>query len=522
MVHELEIRVNPEELENEAVHRRLLAEKLKRPPEDVHAFVLRRRSLDARHGKIRYNLRFQVALRGEELPASPEALRLQDVTSAPEVIVVGSGPAGLFAALRLIECGLRPIVLERGKAVRDRRHDIAALTKRGEVNPDSNYCFGEGGAGTFSDGKLYTRSQKRGSVERILRILVDHGANPDILIDAHPHIGTNRLPAVVQAIRETILSSGGSVVFGKRVVDILRDSERVRGVQLASGEQIRAEAVILASGHSARDIFHLLHRQGLSLERKPFAMGVRVEHPQALIDRIQYGCPAGERGLPSASYALKAQAIERGVFSFCMCPGGIICPAATSSAEIVVNGWSPSKRNSRFANSGIVVEVPASSFSSDRLFAGLEYQQAVEQRAFEAGGGKQVAPAQRLMDFLEHRTSSTVPESSYLPGTNPTNLHEVLPKELAKRLVEGFQHFGSQMKGYLTNDAVLLAPESRTSSPIRIPRDAVSFMHPELSGLFPAGEGGGYAGGIVSAAMDGERVAEKVSALLVSTQVSAT
>lgn len=514
MPEQIEIRVLPEDIENESRHRRLIAEKLKTSPDDIVALRLVRRSLDARHGQLRFQLRFEVARKGETLSPNDWSLKLQDVSLAPEVIVVGSGPTGLFCALRLIELGFRPIVLERGKAVRDRRHDIARLTKQGEVNPESNYCFGEGGAGTFSDGKLYTRSQKRGSLERILRVLHAHGADEDILVEAHPHIGTNRLPAVVQSIRESILSCGGSVLFSTKVSSIVRDSERVRGVGLSSGETITARSVVFATGHSARDVFRLIHEAGLLIERKPFAVGVRIEHPQPLINAIQYGKNWETIGLPSASYALKAQANQRGVFSFCMCPGGIICPAATQPNELVVNGWSPSKRNSKYANSGMVVEVPTSSFASEDVFAGIEYQQGIEEKAFLAGGGRQKAPAQRLTDFLSKKVSSSLPESSYLPGTTSADLNQVLPEELASRLAEGFRQFGSQMRGYITEAAVLLAPESRTSSPIRVPRDPETFMHPQLQGLFPAGEGGGYAGGIVSAAMDGERVAEKVGEFL--------
>lgn len=511
---QVEIRVSPDSSADEALHRDLVAAELKVSPEEIRTIVLRRRSLDVRHGAAKYVLRFETYLQGEELPGPEKPLRLQNVSSAPEVVVVGCGPAGLFAAIRLIELGCRPIVLERGKSVRDRRRDIAKLTKEGIVDPDSNYCFGEGGAGTFSDGKLYTRSNKRGSITRVLSILVEHGAADEIAVEAHPHIGTNRLPAVVEALRSSIIEAGGAVQFGQRVNGIEQSSGRITGVTTASGSRFSAAAVILAAGHSARDIFELAAAGNLLLERKPFALGVRVEHPQELIDKIQYSCRTRPDYLPAASYALRAQASGRGVFSFCMCPGGIICPAATAPGEIVVNGWSPSKRNSRFANSGIVVEVPPESLGDGNLFAGIEFQRRVEIAAYQAGGGRQAAPAARLTDFVSGKTSATLPETSYIPGAVPSDLHAVLPPEIYSRLVEGFKAFGKQVRGYLTAEAVVVAPESRTSSPIRIPRDRDTAMHPGLSGLFPCGEGAGYAGGIVSAAMDGTAAAEGVARYL--------
>ena len=511
MTQELEIRVAPDELHDEAVHRQLIADKLRIAPTEIGSIVLRRRSLDARHGRIGYLLRFSVWTEGEA-PSAPEpAFRPRDVRNAEPVAIVGAGPAGLFAALRLIELGFKPVIFERGKEVRERRRDIAKLTKEGLVNPDSNYCFGEGGAGTFSDGKLYTRAQKRGSVERILKLLVEHGAHPDILVEAHPHIGTNRLPAVVQAIRESIRASGGEVLFHRCVERISKNATGFESLSVRGGERFSSRAAILAAGHSARGIFRSLLEAGIAIERKPFAIGVRVEHPQPLINGIQYGRAAGSPHLPPAAYALKAQIASRGVFSFCMCPGGIICPAATSPGEVVVNGWSPSKRNSAYANSGIVVEVPQGELSEGPL-SGLEYQSAIERRACEAAGGAQQAPAQRLRDFIDGRLSVNLPDTSYLPGTRSVNLHEILPPELATRLKGAFVTFGKQLDGYLTNEAVILAPESRTSSPVRIPRHRETLMHPEVPGLFPCGEGGGYAGGIVSAAMDGERVADAVAA----------
>ncbi len=514
MLKEVEIKVLPEFLEDEDFHLEEISKQLKIRPAEIFNLNLIRRSIDARKYPAVYVLRFQVQIGIKKEETQPFSLTLKDVSKRDAAVIVGFGPAGMFAALKLIELGIKPIVLERGKTVRERRHDIAAICKSGFVNPESNYCFGEGGAGTFSDGKLFTRSSKRGSLERILNILVIHGASLDILIDAHPHIGTNKLPAVVQAIRKTIVDCGGEVHFNKKVTTILKDSGKIKGVKLLSGETILASAVILASGHSARDVFQMLRQNEISLELKPFAVGVRVEHPQQLIDQIQYRGSSRHKNLPPASYSLVTQCNNRGVFSFCMCPGGIICPAATKNDEIVVNGWSPSKRNSYFANSGIVSEIKEDDllpFKKDAEFAGVSFQQALEEKAYLLGGGKQVAPAQRLTDFISGKNSNNLPNCSYLPGIKSVNLSELFPQQLFERLVLGFKNFAQTKKGYLTEEAVVLAVESRTSSPLRIPRDNKSLMHPDIAGLFPSGEGGGYAGGIMSAAMDGERVAAAVA-----------
>ena len=516
---ELEILLPPEVAFNELDQYEAILMAAGMQPGEADFVHLRRRSIDARGRQPLVRLRADVYRQAP--PADlfgPWFVYSNVKQSKRHVLVIGAGPAGLFAALRCIELGLKPIVLERGRDVRGRRRDLAAINKEQVVNPDSNYCFGEGGAGTYSDGKLYTRATKRGDVSRVLRRLVQHGATPDILVDAHPHIGTNKLPAVVQALREAIIEAGGEVRFDTRVTDLILENNRLRGVVTATGEALEAEATILATGHSARDIYELLHRRGVLIEAKPFALGVRVEHPQELIDQAQYR--RADRGLlPAASYSLvhqtEVRGQQRGVFSFCMCPGGFIVPAATAPGEVVVNGMSPSRRDSRFANSGIVAAVELADMDVAQYgpLAGLHFQQQIEQLACQAAGGTQRAPAQLLGDFLKGKTSGSLLETSYQPGLVSVPMDDVLGAALAERLRQGFRDFGRKIPGYTTNAAQIVGVESRTSSPIRIPRDKETLQHPVVAGLFPCGEGAGYAGGIVSAAMDGERCAEAVLAL---------
>ncbi|WP_436491642.1 NAD(P)/FAD-dependent oxidoreductase [Chitinophaga sp. ARDCPP14] len=487
-------------------------------PAEITGFNLLKRSIDARSKQVFFVLTIQVFINepfGERQHTHPVYPSLP--ANAPRVLIAGAGPAGLFAALRLIEAGVKPVILERGKDVRARRRDLAALNKTGIVNPDSNYCFGEGGAGTYSDGKLYTRSNKRGDINRILNIFVHFGAEDKIMIDAHPHIGTNKLPHIITAMREQIINSGGEVHFEQKVNAIQISNGAVTGVQTATGQIFEGKQLILATGHSARDIFIMLHQQNILLEAKPFALGVRVEHPQELIDNAQYHCQVRGEYLPPASYSLVEQVEGRGVFSFCMCPGGIIAPAATDPGELVVNGWSPSKRNNPFANSGMVVTVDESDFAPfvhHGPLAAMYFQQAVEKQAYHAGGGNFVAPAQRMTDFVNKKVSASLPECSYVPGLNSVDLRSVLPKVVHQRLAGAFKAFGRKMKGYYTENAVLVATESRTSSPVRIPRNNDTLEHPQVAGLYPCAEGAGYAGGIVSAAMDGERVAAIIAAKL--------
>lgn len=512
MQKEFSFQVSPETAANTEALKHFVARQCGLPLNDISHVEVLKRSIDARQKNIKVNLKVQVYLREDFNKEKITLPEYKEVSQAEEVIIIGAGPAGLFAALRCIELGKKPIVVERGKDVRARRRDLKKLNIEHLVNEDSNYCFGEGGAGTYSDGKLYTRSKKRGDVTRILELLVAFGATDQILVEAHPHIGTNKLPGIIQDITRTILEHGGEVLFNSRVTDLLIRDEEITGVTLHDGRKIAAKKVILATGHSARDIFTLLHEKKVFIEAKPFALGVRVEHPQALIDRIQYHC-SSDRGefLPPSSYSIVKQVEGRGVYSFCMCPGGIIAPCATSPEEIVTNGWSPSKRDQATANSGIVVEIKPSDFAifGDSPLAALRFQQEVERKAWIAGGKTQTAPAQRLVDFSKGIVSSSLPETSYKPGIASVELGEVLPKFVYTSLQKGFEEFGKSMKGYFTNEAVVHATESRTSSPVRIPRNPVTLEHVQIKGLYPCGEGAGYAGGIVSAAIDGEKCAEK-------------
>lgn len=518
MQRDFTLRVLPSEADDREAISRHISEAAAEPRSALTGYYLLKRSIDARGRQPWVNLTVRAFI-GEPFTDRPAGVfHFQDVRTSPrQVVIIGAGPAGLFAALRLIESGIRPVLLERGKDVRARRRDLAALNKEGVVDPDSNYCFGEGGAGTYSDGKLYTRSNKRGDIDRILQLFVRFGAEEKILYESHPHIGTNKLPQIITGMRETIVDCGGVFLFGQRVTGFDLHDGHVRGVTTATGDHFAGDAVVLASGHSARDIFELLHARGIAIEFKPFALGVRIEHPQALIDSIQYHRAVRDSFLPPAAYTLVDQVEGRGVFSFCMCPGGIIAPASTAPGEIVVNGWSPSKRNNPFACSGIVTSIESAQVAPYAAFgplAGVRYQQAVEQAAFAAGGGALVAPAQRMADFVSGRVSGTLPECSYLPGIRSVSLSEVLPPYVHHGLQKAFTDFGKKMPGYFTNEAVIVATESRTSSPVRVPRDAMRLSHPQAANLYPCGEGAGYAGGIVSAAMDGERVAMAIAQTL--------
>lgn len=515
MIKQIEIAIHPDQIDDSTFILKRISSKLKIASEDIWDWKIVRRSIDARGKRPLYRMRIDAYIE-EQKPESVSAIsKLNSVTGQPEVIIIGAGPAGYFAGIEAIQLGLRPIILERGKAVQQRRRDLRAIQQFGEVHPHSNYCFGEGGAGTYSDGKLYTRSHKRGNIQEILELLVDHGASEDILIDAHPHIGSNKLPKIISAMRETIERHGGEVRFNHYVTDIIIEDHEVKAVQYQDQETISATNVILATGHSARDIFTLLDSKGIAMEAKDFALGVRIEHKQGFIDRKQYNQEIREDNLPAAAYRVATQVDDNGVFSFCMCPGGLIVPAATAPGELVVNGMSLSRRDSPYANSGFVTSISIEELAEEGyegLYAALDFQKKVEQTLFNAGDGSQKAPAQRALDFVNGVTSPTLNASSYIPGLWSAPLHELLPAFVYKRLRLGLIQIDQKMKGYLTNEANIIGTESRTSSPIRIPRDKETYQHPDVKGLFPCGEGAGYAGGILSAAIDGRNVVRKVMA----------
>ena len=510
----VQLNLDPEQAADIETIKKISGRLAKVDPSVISSVRIIRRSVDARKKNIRVILSVEVFT--DKYPATTliKPFLPEDVTKGREVLIIGAGPAGLFAALRLIELGCKPVIFERGKDVSPRKRDIARISRDQVVDPDSNYCFGIGGAGTFSDGKLYTRSKKRGDNSRVLELLVFHGAKENILYEAHPHLGTDKLPGIIKRIRKSILDSGGLILLEKRVTDLLIEGNHIKGLVISGGEKYFSSNVILATGHSSREIYNILNDRRIRLESKPFAMGVRVEHPQELIDTIQYHGNSRGEYLPAASYSLARQTGGRGVYSFCMCPGGFIVPSATSQEEVVVNGMSPSGRNSPYANSGIVVEIrpeDLTGYSCAGILAGLEFQKEVEKRSWIEGGKTQRAPAQRLMDFVNGKASSSLPEVSYFPGITSSPLHSWLPDFIAGSLREGFRQFGNIMKGYLTNEAVLLGVESRTSSPVRIPRNPDTMEHTEISGLFPCGEGSGYAGGIVSSAVDGMLAAEALA-----------
>jgi uncharacterized protein len=515
----VQINLNPAAAADEATIRKISASLTGLDQSAITHIRVIRRSVDSRKKNIRVNLTVEVFGKDDPLVSEINPFIPVDVSHGQEVIIVGAGPAGLFAALRLVELGLRPVIIERGRDVSSRKKDIARISREHIVDPDSNYCFGEGGAGTFSDGKLYTRSKKRGDNLRVLELLCLHGANENILFEAHPHLGTDKLPGIISNIRKSIIDAGGLIIFEKRVEDLLIEGNEIRGVLTSGNEKFTSTNVILATGHSARDIYQLCQNRNVDLEMKSFAMGVRVEHPQELIDRIQYHGNSRGEFLPAASYSIAKQINGRGVYSFCMCPGGFIVPSATIQEEVVVNGMSPSGRNSPYANSGLVVEIKPEDltrYSKYGLMAGIEFQKDMEREAWKNGGHSQRAPAQCLADFVAGKSSASLPKVSYSPGINVSPLHSWLPKSLGTRLRDGIRLFGHMMNGYNTNEAVVLGVESRTSSPLRIPRDPDKLEHIKIRGLYPCGEGSGYAGGIVSSAVDGMRIAEAIARKLSS------
>lgn len=517
-MHEVHITIAPEDLWDQTYLKEQAASSARIPLKKVVDFRVVRRSLDARYRPPVYVLKVQLSTDENLPPLKKELEDLPFVSDAREIHIIGAGPAGYFAAIECIKAGYRPIILERGKDVQNRRRDLRSIQQEGIVNPDSNYCFGEGGAGTYSDGKLYTRSTKRGNIESVLKILTECGADPDILVEAHPHIGSNKLPKIIANMRKVIEDHGGSIIFNNRVTGFFFNASAtmLTGIEINHQERLNTQSVILATGHSARDIFQLLADHHITIEAKPFALGVRIEHPQTFIDQCQYGISDRGAVLPAASYALNAQYHDKGIFSFCMCPGGLIVPAATSPGEIVVNGMSLSRRDSPFANSGVVTSVDIKDldqYAEHGELRGVAFQKSVEQTMFMAGNGSQAAPAQRLKDFISGNLSGDLPPTSYIPGVFPAPLHELLPAWIYERIKYGINGFDRKMPGYLHPEAIVLATESRTSSPVRIPRKP-SGMHVSVGGLFPCGEGAGYAGGIVSAAMDGQFIAQCVASWL--------
>lgn len=514
MQKDIDLRITPEQASDIEKVRRIFSTTANIPLSEISSVRILRRSIDARQRNIFINLRVRGYINEEQNDPAFISTYYPDVKDCPQAIVVGAGPAGLFAALRLIELGVRPVVVERGKNVRDRKRDTALMNREHVVNPESNYCFGEGGAGAYSDGKLYTRSKKRGNVEKILNVFCQHGADPSILIDAHPHIGTDKLPGIIEKMRVQIIVSGGEVHFETRMDKLIIEDNEVKGIETNTGKTFKG-SVILATGHSARDVYYMLYNQKVKIEAKGLAIGFRIEHPSHLIDQIQYHCKEG-RGefLPAAEYSFVVQSGGRGVYSFCMCPGGTIVPSASGPRQVVVNGMSPSNRGSRWSNSGVVVEIHPEDFPEyakyDELSL-LKFVEDIEEQAWIQGGKTQVAPAQRMCDFVKGQKSNSLPETSYTPGVISSSLHEWMPGFISTRLQDVFQKVGNSYKGYLTNDAILLAVESRTSSPVRVIRDKETMQHVEVENLYPCGEGAGYAGGIVSAAMDGERCAEALA-----------
>ncbi len=513
MIKEIKISVTPSESASEQTIRRNLRAYLQAKATDMIAYEWIKKSIDARGKTVKIICHLRVFINEPYIESTLDNFIPHDVSNQNTIHIIGAGPAGLFCALQCIGLGIKPIIFERGKNVRERRRDLAILNKEGILNEESNYCFGEGGAGTYSDGKLYTRSNKRGNVKKVLTWLHNFGAEYNILFEAHPHIGTNKLPQIITAIRDQIIACGGEINFNAKLTDLEISNEKIKSITINHEDKHEIKNLVLATGHSANDIYELLHKRNISLEAKPFALGVRVEHPQHIIDSAQYHCEVKDSFLPPASYSLVEQVNGRGVFSFCMCPGGIIAPASTQQNALVVNGWSPSKRNNPFANSGMVVATDINDYKSDNVLAGLAYQHQVEEKTYKAGGGKFVAPAQRLTDFVNNKTSQTLPVCSYLLGVNSIKLADVLPSIIYKSLAEGFKQFGKKMKGYYTEEAIVVATESRTSSPVRIPRDKEMLHHVHINNLYPCAEGAGYAGGIVSAAMDGMNVAEMISKL---------